>query len=122
MKKHKLKIEDDKSLQAIVNDMKTWNDDDLEFIEDNQGKLSTSEMEDILDRKIKCTDEHDKQILKHCDEIYKEMQNCTDINIYQQLCKEYAIISMKAARIRNCDDNAKARCVVENQYQRIDNK
>lgn len=122
MKKSELKVKDDGLFHAVVEDMKTWSDDDLEFIEDNQGKLSTLEMEDILDVKIKCTDEHDKQILKRCDEIYDELQKCTDVNIYQQLCKEYAIVSMKAARIRNRDDNAKARCVVENQYQRVDNK
>ena len=122
MKKSELKVKDDGTLQKIVDDMRTWDDDDLEFIEDNEGKLSTSEIETILDMKIKSTDEHEKQILKQCDDIYAELQKCTDVSEYQRLCAEYAVVSMKAERIRNRDDNAKARCVAENKYHRIDNK
>ena len=96
--------------------------DDLEFIEDNEGKLSTAEIESILDTKIRCADEHDKKILKQCDDIYADLQKCTNVEMYQRLCAEYAVISMKAERIRNRDDNAKARCVAENQYHRTDNK
>lgn len=121
-KKSELTGSDDGTFHAIVEDIKTWDKDDLEFIEDNEGKLSVSEMENILDVKIKRADEHDKQILKRCDEIYAEMQSCTDVSEYQLLCNEYAVVSMKAERIRNRDDNAKARCVAENQYHRIDNK
>lgn len=96
--------------------------DDLDFIEDNQGKLSVSEIENILDTKIRCADEHEKLILKHCDEIYKELQECTDVETYQRLCKEYAVVSMKAERIRNRDDNAKMRCVAESKFHRTDNR
>ena len=96
--------------------------DDLEFIEDNEGKLSVSELESILDMKIRRADEHEREILKQCDDIYAELQKCTNVEMYQRLCKEYAVVSMKAERIRNRDDNAKARCVAENQYHRTDNK
>ena len=122
MKKSELKVKDDGLLQTVIDDMKTWDKDDLDFIEDNEGKLSTSEMETILDKKIKCADEHDRQILKRCDEIYKDLQECTNVEMYQQLCAEYAVVSMKAERIRNRDDNAKSRCVAENMYHRTDNK
>ena len=119
MKKHKT---NDDGLLHFVDDTHTWDKDDLDFIEDNEGKLSTSEMESILDMKIKRADAHEKQILKQCDDIYAEMQKCTDVETYQRLCSEYAVISMKAERIRNRDDNAKSRCVEENRYQRIDNR
>lgn len=122
MRKSELKVKDDGLLQTVIDDMKTWDKDDLDFIEDNEGKLSTSEMETILDRKIKCADEHDRQILKRCDEIYKDLQECTNVEMYQQLCAEYAVVSMKAERIRNRDENAKFRCVAENMYHRTDNK
>ena len=122
MKKSELKVKDDGLLQAVIDDMHTWDKDDLDFIEDNEGKLSTSEMETILDMKIKRADAHEKQILKRCDEIYKDLQECTNVEMYQQLCAEYAVVSMKAERIRNRDENAKSRCVAENMYQRLDGK
>lgn len=119
MKKNK---SEDDGLLHFVDDTHTWDKDDLDFIEDNEGKLSTSEMETILDMKIKRADAHEKQILKRCDEIYKDLQECTDVEMYQQLCAEYAVVSMKAERIRNRDENAKSRCVAENMYHRTDNK
>lgn len=122
MGKSELKVKDDGTFQKIVDDMKTWDTEDLEFIEDNRGKLSTTEIEDILDIKLKHIDNAEKQILKRCDEIYKELQECTNVTEYQRLCAEYAVVSMKAERIRNRDDNAKMRCVAENKYHRTDNK
>lgn len=120
MKKNKDKSDDYDSL--VIYEMPGIDQEELEFIKDNEGKLSTIEMENILDIKIKYADEHERQIVKRCEEIYKEMQVCKDIELYQKLCAEYAVISMKAERILNRDDNAKARCVAENRYQRIDNK
>lgn len=96
--------------------------DDLEFIQDNEGKLSIDEIESILDLRIKNADENEKRILKRCDEIYEQLQTCTDVTLSQELLKEYAIISMKAERIRNRDDNAKSRCIEENKFHRTDNR
>jgi hypothetical protein len=96
--------------------------DDLEFIEDNEGKLSKSEIGEILDIDLKTVDESERRILERCDELYDRLLTCTELEQYKCLCAEYAVVSMKAERIRNRDDNAKMRCVEESKYHRTDNK
>jgi hypothetical protein len=95
MKKNKNKSDDcDDIIKGIIDEMPGIDQEELEFIEDNEGKLSMSEMESILDIKIKCADEQERQIIKHCEQVYKELQECRDIERYQKLCAEYAVISM----------------------------
>ena len=118
MKKRKLEFPGNGLLEGILDDLNISKDD-----EDNQDEsfLDDDEIEDDeIDKKIKRIDDNEKQILNRYDYIYNELQKCTNVEEYQQLCKEYAVISMKAARLRNHDDNAKMRCVAENQYYRID--
>lgn len=123
MKKSKDKSNDaDDIIEDIIYEMPGIDQEELEFIQDNEGKLSTLEMENILDIKIKHTDEHERYIIKRCEEVYKALQECKDVDVYQKLCAEYAVLSMKAERILNRNDNAKARCIAETQYHRVDNK
>ena len=64
-------------------------------------------------------DNEDAKILKRHKELYDALQKCTDIDKYNLLWREYAMLDIKVARITNNDNAQKMRCEFENQFVTI---